>query len=48
MFASSFQERDQDQIKLNITHVSFETLTTLIKFFYSSKLTITEDNVQVS
>lgn len=47
MFTSSFKERDQDKIEINIIDVSYETLTTLIKFFYTSSLTITELNVQV-
>lgn len=47
MFTSSFKERYQDEIELNITDLSFETLSTLIEFFYTSKLTITELNVQV-
>lgn len=48
MFTSSFKERDQDKIEINITDVSYETLKTLIEFFYSSKLTIKEQNVQVN
>lgn len=47
MFTSSFKERDQDEIEININDVSYETLNTLVKFFYTSKLTITEHNVQV-
>lgn len=47
MFTSSFKERNQDKIEINITDVSYETLKTLIDFFYTSKLVITELNVQV-
>lgn len=47
MFTSCFKERDQDKIEINITGVSYETLKTLIDFFYNSKLTIKEHNVQV-
>lgn len=47
MFTSSFKERDQDKIEINIIDVSFETLKTLIGYFYSSVLIITEHNVQV-
>lgn len=47
MFTSSFKERDQDKIEINITDVSFETLSTLVDFFYTSTLVITEHNVQV-
>lgn len=47
MFTSSFKERNQDKIEINISDVSYETLKTIIMFFYSTKLTITEHNVQV-
>lgn len=47
MFTSSFKERDQDKIEINIIDVSYETLKTLIGYFYSSVLIITEHNVQV-
>lgn len=47
MFTSSFKERDQDNIEINITDVSYETLETLIGYFYNSTLNITELNVQV-
>lgn len=47
MFTSSFKERYQDKIEINITDVSYETLETLIGYFYNSTLNITELNVQV-
>lgn len=47
MFTSSFKERDQDNIEINIIDVSYETLKTLIRYFYTSVLIITEHNVQV-
>jgi len=47
MFTSSFKERDLDKVEINITDVSYETLNSIIVFFYSSKLVITELNVQV-
>lgn len=47
MFTSSFKERNQDKIEINISDVSYETLNTIIMFFYNTKLTITEHNVQV-
>lgn len=47
MFTTAFKERTQCEIKLNNPDISYETLKTLIKFFYNSKLTITEENVQV-
>lgn len=47
MFSSSFKERDQDKVEINIIDVSYETLNTLIGFFYTSVLVITEHNVQV-
>lgn len=48
MFTSSFKERDQDKIEINITDFSYETLKALIEFFYTSTLIITEFNVQVN
>jgi len=47
MFTSSFKEQDQDTFEINFTSVSYETLNSLIVYFYSSKLVITELNVQV-
>lgn len=47
MFTSSFKERNQDKIEINISDVSYETLNTIIMFFYNTILTITEHNVQV-
>jgi kelch-like protein 2/3 len=47
MFTSNFIERDQDKVEINITDLSYETLSTLIGFFYTSVLIITEHNVQV-
>jgi len=47
MFASYFKERFQDKIEINITDVSFEILSTLVQFFYTSEIYITENNVQV-
>lgn len=47
MFTSSFKERNQDKIEINISDVSYETLKTIIMFFYNTNLTITEHNVQV-
>lgn len=47
MFTSSFKERDQDKVEINITDVSYETLNAIIGFFYTSVLVITEHNVQV-
>ncbi|XP_060855793.1 kelch-like protein 3 [Metopolophium dirhodum] len=46
MFDSYFKERFQDKIEINITDVSFEMLSTLVQFFYSSEIYITENNVQ--
>lgn len=48
MFTSNFKERDQDNVEINITDFSYETLKALIGFFYTSTLTITELNVQVN
>lgn len=48
MFTSNFKERDQDKVEINITDVSHETLKSLIEFFYTSTLVITEVNVQVT
>jgi len=48
MFTSNFKERDQDNVEINITDFSFETLEAIIGFFYTSTLTITELNVQVN
>lgn len=47
MFDSYFKERFQDKIEINITDVSFEILSTLVQFFYTSEIYITENNVQV-
>jgi len=47
MFDSHFKERFQDKIEINITDVSFEILSTLVQFFYTSEIYITENNVQV-
>lgn len=46
MFDSYFKERFQDKIEINITDVSFEILSTLVQFFYTSEIYITENNVQ--
>jgi len=48
MFTSSFKEREQDNIEINIIDFSYETLEALIGFFYTSTLIITELNVQVN
>jgi len=47
MFASHFKERFQDKIEITITDVNFEILSTLVQFFYTSEIYITENNVQV-
>lgn len=47
MFASHFKERYQDKIEINVHDVSFEILSTLVEFFYTSEIYITENNVQV-
>ncbi|XP_026814200.1 kelch-like protein 3 [Rhopalosiphum maidis] len=46
MFDSYFKERFQDKIEINITDVSFDILSTLVQFFYTSEIYITENNVQ--
>jgi len=47
MFDIHFKERFQDKIEINISDVSFEILNTLVQFFYTSEIYITENNVQV-
>lgn len=47
MFTSGFKEQNQSEVKINIPDINYETLKTLIIFFYNSSLTITEKNVQV-
>jgi len=48
MFAGSFKEQNEDKIQINMTSFSYKTMKLLIKLFYTSKLVITELNVQVS
>ena len=47
MFDSYFKERLQDKIEININDVSFDILSALVQFFYTSEIYITENNVQV-
>lgn len=47
MFDSHFKERFEDKIEININDVSFEILSALVNFFYTSEIYITENNVQV-
>ncbi|XP_029341272.1 kelch-like protein 3 [Acyrthosiphon pisum] len=46
MLDGYFKERFQDKIEINIADVSFEILSTLVQFFYTSEIYITENNVQ--
>lgn len=47
MFTGGFKEQNQCEVEINIPDISYETLKTLVIFFYNSNLTITDKNVQV-
>ncbi|XP_025199504.1 kelch-like protein 3 [Melanaphis sacchari] len=46
MFDSDFKERFQDKIEITITDISFDILSSLVQFIYTSEIYITENNVQ--
>lgn len=47
MFTEGFKEQNQCEVEINFPDISYETMKTLVTFFYNSNLTITEKNVQV-